>query len=568
MSRSLLLLLALAGCDGEPPASVPPSGDDTASGVGGDTGAHGRDTADSGAPLPTASLVPLTGPRLLRRASLDLRGVLPTVAELDQADSQADAWRALAVGYYVDPRFEGRLARLLGERWWTRVDVFDIVYQDYNLLPNQETPFERGVGEEPLRLMARVVADDQPWSTVVTADWTMAHHLTASLWPIEYPAGATGWQVARYTDGRPAAGVLSTNGLWWRYTTTESNMNRGRAAAISKLLLCEDPLDRVISFSDSEDAAADPEDAVHSDPGCLSCHASIDPLAASLFGFWWLSMYSRVEEQQYHPEREALAEDWIGYEPAWFGEPMTGLADLGAKVAGDPRTYTCAVETFAGLLWRRPVEAEDLETVLALRETFLAAEARPQALLTAILDTPEYQAGAVLDDTDGRAEARERTARMVSPDQLSTLLQDVTGFTWTWNDVPLMDTDPTGYRVLGGGVDGLSVTEPQTRPNLPWAILVERVSWLAADRMVRDALEFGGGHPMLPGLNLDHRPGDQAWEASLERTWWRMTGSRLEQADRDALAGLFDAATATRDTAHGWRVVLSVIFRDPLVVSY
>lgn len=567
MRWNALLVLALAGCDPEPSGAAPP-GEDTASVAadsGGDSGG-GADTAVE--PPPEATLVPLTGPRLLRRASLDLRGVLPTVAELDAAAADGGAWRELATGYYSDIRFEGRLTRLLAERWWTRVDVFDIVYQDYNLLPAQETTFERGVGEEPLRLISRVVSIDAPWSTVVTADWTMAHHLTASLWPIEYPEGATGWQVARYTDGRPAAGVLSTNGLWWRYTTTESNMNRGRAAAISKLLLCEDPLDRVITFSGSDAAAADPEDAVHSDPSCLSCHASVDPLAASLFGFWWLSMYSRVEEQQYHPEREALAEDWIGYEPAWFGEPMSGLADLGAKVASDPRTYTCAVETFAGLLWRRPVEGHDLETVLALRETFLAAEARPQALLTAILDTPEYQAGAVEGDPDGTAEARERTARLVSPDQLSTMLQDITGFRWTWNEVPLMDTDPTGYRVLAGGVDGLSVTEPQTRPNLPWAVVVERLSWLAADRMVRDALEFGQGHPMLPGVDLSHMPGDAVWETAVARTWWRMTGTELGSADRDALATLFTAATAEGDTGLGWRVMLSVIFRDPLVVSY
>lgn len=562
MRRGLPLLVALAGCTPDP-VSAPPLRGDTAS-DGRDSG--GADTAE--APPPAATLVPLTGPRLLRRASLDLRGVLPTVAELDAAEAASGSWREQALTYYADPRFEGRLTRLLAERWWTRVDVFDIVYQDYNLLQEQETTFERGVGEEPLRLMARVVATDAPWSTVATADWTMAHRLTASLWPIDYPEGATGWQVARYTDGRPAAGVMSTNGLWWRYTTTESNMNRGRAAAISRLLLCEDPLDRVISFSGSEAAAADPEDAVHTDPSCLSCHASVDPLAASLFGFWWLSMYSRVEEQQYHPEREALAEDWIGYEPAWFGEPISGLADLGAKVASDPRTYTCAVETFAGLLWRRPVEAQDLGRVLDLRETFLAAGARPQALLTAILDTPEYQAGAVSDDPDGVAEARERTARLVAPDQLSTLLQDVTGFVWTWRDVPLMDTDPTGYRVLAGGVDGLSVTEPQTRPNLPWAVVVERLSWLAADRMVRDALEFGQGHPMLPGVDPSHMPGDPVWEAALARTWWRMTGTRLAADDRDALAALFIAATDEGGTGLGWRAVLSVIFRDPLVVSY
>ena len=39
-----------------------------------------------------------------------------------------------------------------------------------------------------------------------------------------------------------------TNGVWWRYYTTPNNFGRTRAAAISRLLLCEDYLLRPISF--------------------------------------------------------------------------------------------------------------------------------------------------------------------------------------------------------------------------------------------------------------------------------------------------------------------------------
>jgi hypothetical protein len=549
-----LLLLAACATDGDPVAVRVPE----------DTAAAEVEAEEA----VVAALVPLDGPRLLRRVSLDLRGVLPTVAELDAAEADPDHWRELAVTWLADPRFEDRLVQLLAERWWTRVDVFDIVYQDYDLDGTQEYRFERAVGEEPLRLIARVVSEDAPWSTVVTADWTMATAVTGGLWPVDYPAGERGWRPVRYTDGRPAAGVLSTNGLWWRYSTTQSNMNRGRAAAISRLLLCEDPLDRAITLSQSGDSVVVPEDALRTDPYCLSCHASLDPLAASLFGFWWVSMYSRVEEHSYHPERESLAEAWLGATPAWFGAPIAGLTDLGAAVASDSRFYTCAAETFASLYWRRPIEPADLDTVQALRAVLLDADARPQALLLAVLETPEYQAGAVTDDADGSAEAREQTARLLGPGQLSASLFDVTGRTWTQGGEDLLDSDARGFRVLAGGVDGLSVTEPQRRPSLPWSLVVERYAWLAADRMVADALDEGHGHPMLPDLTLAHRPGDPEWEAALARTWWRMTATRLSTEDRDALADLFDAATAESGPADAWRVVLSVIFRDPLTVSY
>ena len=67
-------------------------------------------------------------------------------------------------------------------------------------------------------------------------------------WPTDYSADETGYQVVRYTDGRPSAGVLSTNSMWWRYMSNGTNYNRGRANAISKLFLCTDYLEKSIEF--------------------------------------------------------------------------------------------------------------------------------------------------------------------------------------------------------------------------------------------------------------------------------------------------------------------------------
>ena len=40
----------------------------------------------------------------------------------------------------------------------------------------------------------------------------MANPMLGEIWPVDYPDGAEGWQQATYTDGRPGAGVLATNG--------------------------------------------------------------------------------------------------------------------------------------------------------------------------------------------------------------------------------------------------------------------------------------------------------------------------------------------------------------------
>ena len=97
--------------------------------------------------------------------------------------------------------------------------------------------------------MSHIIANDLPWTETVLADWTMATPSFFRL-PISYPEGESGGRSPHNdtTEGR----VLATNGLWWRYTTTDSNMNRRRAAAISRLLLCEDYLVRPVAFSEAD----------------------------------------------------------------------------------------------------------------------------------------------------------------------------------------------------------------------------------------------------------------------------------------------------------------------------
>ena len=122
---------------------------------------------------------------------------------------------------------------------------FDIVADDFNLDSYEWWfPFGRTVGEEPLRLMAHIAANDLPWTEIVTSDTVLANDPTTTIFPVEYIDGTSPDTLYRQSVHlergtlhrcyRPPVGILSTNGLWWRYPTDGFNMNRTRAAMISK----------------------------------------------------------------------------------------------------------------------------------------------------------------------------------------------------------------------------------------------------------------------------------------------------------------------------------------------
>lgn len=490
----------------------------------------------------------------LRRVSMDLRGFPPTEDELDTLESDPESWSTVRDRYLDQDHLNERLVHLFAERWHTRVDVFDIEVFDYGLPAALEYPFERAVGEEPLRIMSRVVTEDLPWTEIVLADWTMANDILASVWPLSYPSEGTGWEVAEYTDGRPGVGVLATNGLWWRYNTDESNMNRRRAAAISKLLLCEDYLIRPVAFSEADTTSEATADAVHSDPYCLACHASLDPVAASLFGFWWLSLYSEIEETTYHPEREALWEQFLGVEPAWYGTPISGLPDLGVSIARDSRFYTCAVETFAEPLWRRATTAEDGEVLESLRADFLREDLNAKTLIAALTETEPYL---------------EPTPRMVTHDQFNSSLETLTGFRWIHDGFDQLDSDlPRGHRLLLGGVDGEAIRTPQRTPGFTWALVVKRAAEAAASTVVKRELTDDGERIMLREVTVDDRPGDAAFTRELRSLHRRLYSIPADEEWIAEIEELWSDVLASNQATTAWQTVLTVMLRDPLLLTY
>ena len=503
------------------------------------------------------TLPSLEAPRLLRRASLDLRGKLPNASELDRVAQDPQAYEEIATSYLQDPAVEDRMVELLNEKWWTRLDVFEVHHMDYGLKDEDEHAFNRAVGEEPLRLMAHVISQDLPWSTVVTSEWTMANPLLAELWELERQDG-DGWQKAYYSDGRPPVGVLATNGLWWRYTTTASNMNRSRAAAISRLLVCADYLGRPISFAEGE-TVVEVEEAVRNDPYCLACHATIDPLAANLFGFWWLSQYSRVEQQHYHPERESLAEQFLEVSPSYFGTPIEGLGELGWAMTQDPRFYSCAVQNTAELLWRRPVDLADRDELEAMRAEFVGQGGHMQPLIADLITAQSNR-------NPPDPESLEAVPlRMLSPSQLDSTLVQIASFQWEQDGFDQLHNDIQGYRVLAGGVDGYAVTSPQAKPGLPWSAVVKRSAQVAAAKIVEQA---DRGEGLLSEAPLQQGTASTDFEPAVSAIFWRLTALELQDAEVTELGLLWEAVAQESGPQAAWEVLVTVMLRDPRFLTY
>ncbi len=514
---------------------------------------------------PVEETIALSNTRLLRRMSLDVRGHLPTLEEYRSVQSESVQWESIIVDMLDDSDFEEHLVHRFGDIWHTRVDKFDIVTDDFNL-PSYDWwyPFARSIGEEPLRWMAYVAANDLPWQDIVTSETVLANDLLVSIFPMEYVDGSTPdelsihnldtWKEARYLDGRPPVGILSTNGLWWRYPTDGFNMNRTRAAMVTKMLLCDDYLARPIDFTASENIIENTETATREDPSCLTCHASLDPLASSMFGFWWIEQFNPLEATYYHPERELMGMEMMGVSPAWYGTPVTGFAEVGQRLSEDLRFHQCTIQQSMEMLYRRNIDANDFSQLSDIQEIF-QTNYQFKEIWKSILLSEEYQ---LEHDTNTNTLQGDR---MMSPYQIEHSLRNLTGLVWKNERHELMDIE---YRTMAGGVDGYQTFQQQRYPNLSSTVVTERIA--QAHGQYASLNNFASESEF--DFNITFQ--DSKFSEQLSNLRLLLHGLESDDVWRGETLQLwiqvYDISGQSASTA--WEVVLGAMFQDADFVRY
>ena len=504
----------------------------------------------------------------LIRLSVDLRGVHPSEEELKSIESNPDLYDQFVDRYLEDPRFVESAKQLFNHRYLTRTgSTYGQSVPGYS-----GAEVGRTIGEEPLELLSYIVANDLPYSEIVTADYTMANPLLAYIWDLDYPENETGWQPAYYTDGRMHAGILGMNAIWQRYPSAGGNANRHRANAVSKMLLCDDFLSRpvVINRSAVDQLIVDPEDAINTNSACQSCHSTLDPLAAHFYG--WFPMNDEEDTTVYRPEREDGWRMYSDKEPAYFGVPTANITELGALIAKDERFVDCAVKTVMEGLGQRVIDERDWSEMQSHREAFVDSQQSIRHLVRSVVTSDTYKTKTF--ETDELAD-RIPTVKVVNPYQLSTIIEDITGFRWTFNGIDALTNTGMGIPVLLGGLDGDTVTQRNYTPSVGMVFVQERLAQAAGWQVASQDLDPNrtGDAKLLHYVTQEDSPdtNPEAFKTQIEYLYLRITGIPLAEDSTDAaeLMVLWNQLHSIKASpTQAWAGVISAVLRDPAIITY
>jgi hypothetical protein len=450
-------------------------------------------------PPPATTVTYLTPTEHLARASLALRGVRPSLAELRAVAAEPDRLTALVDRYVESPDFGATVRQLHNELLLLHPELANFTLPPSP--PLSETSFRDINGslyDEPIRLIEDIVMTDQPYTRIVTAPYTMADRTVATIWGLHH-SDADGWERTHWTDNRGAAGILASPALYYRYRSVGPNYNRARANAISRSLLCHDFSEAEIHIDTSVDLSNDAivADAVVHNPSCAGCHQAMDPLASYFWpfpqGLLLAFDYPAYPANVYNPAGADAWQSTTGRPPGYFGASPQGLAGLGEAIAADPRFARCAAINFASYLTEKPAHDLSPAWIARLQDGFVHDRYSAKRLARAIVLSDEFRTAA---DPDPVAAEGVIGYQKLRPQQLAHVLADLTGFVWQadsgdavggspFGRFDYLDDDYFGFRVLAGGIDSWFVTSPTYTMNATTS-LVHRAAARRAAQFVVD----------------------------------------------------------------------------------
>ncbi|HHO53405.1 MAG TPA: DUF1592 domain-containing protein [Deltaproteobacteria bacterium] len=565
-------------------------------------------------PEPGPVIEPLTPLEHLSRASLAVRGIRPSLDEIETIFVDPGALPRLVDTWLEGPEFGDTVEDLHAELFLLRADT-------NHQLPVKGILQERGYDqadvhfstvEAPLRFVREVILEDRPYTEILTADYTVANEVVAAIYGLPFDPRGPEWQHTEWVDGRPQSGLLSDSEMWRRHVSNAANFHRGRANFVSQAFLCEDIGARDVFVAGGVDIADElaVAEAVSTQEGCVACHNALDPLAAFFWGYKEqlqrgavLEAYElgcewrwdngppprgsyRVEHwcyplKFYDVSEEGLWEDWHLRPPGYFGQPASDMRELGALIASDARFAECTVRNFAGYLTQTERSTLPREWIDPLTRRFVSTSFDARELVRDIVLSSEFSTARI---TGGDAFAPG--LQTLRPEQLARTLWDLTGFRWMadqdpagcaqgtntcWGAVDLLGTDLYGVRSMMGGIDGYTVTHPTHTPTPTQQLALQIVAQEAAGFVVGSDLQL----PREQRRLLDQIEAGEAEEGrvrlQLARLHLRILGEHVAAwgPQVDLTYGLWAGAFAhSGDPAEGWRVAIAALLQDPHMVLY
>ncbi|MEM9068621.1 MAG: hypothetical protein AAGE52_08950 [Myxococcota bacterium] len=528
----------------------------------------------------------------LVRASMALRGIRPSLDELDAVAEDPGYLPAIVDYYLTTDEFGVTIRELHGESLLLGVapDIYPAGFPTVGDLADRTShEINLSVIEAPLRLIEYVVMNDRPYHEIVTGEFTLADDIVATVWGLPYDEAEGGWQVTTYDDGRPVAGILSDGFVFTRHASTFSNKNRGRAAQIARGLLCYDFLDRQVEIDSGIDLADEEAVAfaIRENATCVSCHQTLDPLASFFADHFPIRVPGEAEDyplEQYAPEFAPLYR--TARDRGYFGQSGVDLHDLGVRMAQDSRFTMCAARRFYAHFAQEEERDIPLDLVSRFRDEFVASDMNARALARAIVLSDEFRVRRIAEDAaeDAADDADVLVGlKRATPQQLERTIADLTGFTWrtsflfdfgtgTIGEVDLMSDPFFGYRVLGGGTDSVSVTRPTRTASATTSLVHRELAGRAAQFVVQR--DLNEPDPMFRRLlrEVDATTTDEAQiRAQLVQVHRRFFGETPLADDPSVTAAwnVFDGTLrASGDPERAWTTTLFAMLQDIRITYY
>jgi hypothetical protein len=528
------------------------------------------------------TVVPLSSTESLLRVSMAIRGKRPSAADLQSVEQHPERLEQLATGYLESDDFGATIRDLYNEALKVRVaaSLFPAGFAARDELAGEDVQrIGVSVTEAPLRLIEHVIREDRPLTEIVTASYTLADSYVARVWGLEYDGSGESWEVTHYADGRAEAGILSDSWLYTRHSSTFSNKNRGRANAISRALLCHDYTQRSVEVDVTIDLAdpAQVSNAIANNPTCVSCHQTLDPLAAHFASFYPLFVPSFLDAYPFEGYAPELGPLFSVKDPGYFGYPSGDVAYLGRLISEDPRFATCQARRFYSYFHQVPLDAVP-QAELARLVPVLTKGYDAKALVRAIVLAPAFLASHRTRD-DAAAEAP--TVLRARPFQLAHTIADLTGFRWQSTlpydlgygeigRVDLMTDSLFGFEVIDGGIDSVNVTLPSHVQTASATIVTRALSLRAADAVVEADAEFPASAKLFLGFTPETsdeagvRAGLAAWHLRL----FGQTVSADSEPVNDAYALFSSARAESGDVRRAWKLTLAAMLQHPRLTFY
>ncbi len=500
----------------------------------------------------TLAIKSLDAPDTLRKAALDLVGRLPTEEETNAVKQGGDVALDTALDAIMkEDAFYERLREifndiLLTDRWLSS-DRSAINFMDTNIYPwlqpyrdssnpNYNDPIyrdiNRALAREPLTLINYVVRNDKPFTDIVAADYAVVNPFLAKAYGLDGmitfndPTDENEYHEAQVTLGNgteiPHAGVMSTPSFLNRWTTTETNRNRGRARRVFSFFLATDVLKISERPVDATAVSAVSNPTLNSSL-CTVCHTVIDPVAGAFRGYDDSNYEYFDPSMDWHTDMLPPGFHDVDMDPGFY---KSALQWLGKEMVKDPRFARSAVYTvYKGLTGHEPLSyprGDDPKFSAKLTgwqvqdeffgkaaDDFVASNFNLKTVFKAVIKSPYYRGVSAAPLTDLAALKDIGTGRLLTPEMLNRKVDAIAGIRWrkTYEWDRNHDWLNEDYKILYGGIDSLDVPSRLTSPNGVVASVAARMAnEVACKATAFDFTKAKDARQLFPYVDLSEVP--------------------------------------------------------------